>query len=255
VGADGRGGGDLIERWSPGDGVDRVLVVTAHPDDVDFGAAGTVGVLTASGVRVSYCVVTNGEAGGDDRGVTRDEMAAVRREEQRAAAAEVGVDDVTFLGHPDGRVLATLDLRRDITAVIRRVRPQRVLAPSPERMWDRIFASHPDHLAVGEAATCAVYPDARNPFAHPGLLEEGLEPHVVDELWLMADPSPTLAVDVTAAFERKIAALSRHRSQLRDVDSVRERLGEIARWTAREAGLDEGSLAETFRRVPTGRIG
>lgn len=232
-----------------------MLVVTAHPDDVDFGAAGTVGVLTASGVTVSYCVATDGEAGGDDREVTREEMGALRREEQRAAAAEVGVHDVTFLGHPDGRVLASLELRRDISAVIRRFRPQRMIAPSPERMWDRIFASHPDHLAVGEAATCAVYPDSRNPFAHPGLLAQGLEPHVVDELWLMADPSPTVAVDVTAAFERKIAALGRHRSQIGDVDTVRERLHAIARWTAADAQLEEGSLAETFRRVATGRIG
>jgi len=251
LGALGRGGRHLIERWSPGDGVDRVLMVAAHPDDVDFGAAATVAAFTDAGVSVSYCIVTNGEAGGDDRSMSRADMAAVRQAEQRAAAGEVGVTDLTFLGHPDGRVAATIGLRRDITRVIRRLRPQRVLAPSPERMWDRIFASHPDHLAAGEAATCAVYPDARNPFAHPELLEEGLEPWTVPELWLMADPVATIAVDVTGTFERKMAALAQHRSQLEDVDWARERLRSVARDLAAAADLPEGSLAEAFRKVVT----
>ena len=152
-------------------------MVTAHPDDVDFGAAGTVAAFTAAGVEVTYCIVTDGDAGGSDRPMPRVEMAALRQDEQRAAAAVVGVSDVRFLGHPDGMVQATLELRRDISRVIRQVRPERVITQSPERNWDAIFASHPDHLAAGEAAVCAVYPDARNPFAHPELLdEEGLEP-------------------------------------------------------------------------------
>ncbi len=108
-------------------------------------------------------------------------MAAIRRREQLDAAQAVGVTDVTFLGFPDGRLLPDLDLRRDIARVIRQFRPDRVVAQSPERNWARIYASHPDHLAAGEAAICAVYPDARNPFAFPELLEEGLEPHTVPE--------------------------------------------------------------------------
>ena len=107
--------------WSPDDGVARVLVVTAHPDDVDFGSAGTVAAFTAAGVSVTYCIVTNGEAGGSDRSMPRTEMAALRQDEQRAAAAVVGVDDVRFLGHPDGMVQATIELRRDISRVIRRL--------------------------------------------------------------------------------------------------------------------------------------
>ena len=136
--------------------VRRVLIVTAHPDDVDFGAAGSVARWTSEGAEVAYCVVTNGEAGGFDDRATRDEVPAMRQAEQRAAAAVVGVSDVTFLGHPDGQLVATIALRRDITRVIRRVRPQRVVCQSPQRMWGRIFASHPDHLAAGEAALCAV---------------------------------------------------------------------------------------------------
>lgn len=229
-----------------------MLVVSAHPDDVDFGAAGTVATFVDAGVDVAYCLVTDGEAGGNDRAVSRADMAALRRREQRAAAACVGVSDLTFLGHPDGRLQPTLELRRDISRVVRRFRPQRVIAPSPERMWDRLFASHPDHLAAGEAAVAAVYPDARNPFAHPELLDEGLEPWAVSELWLMATPEPTVAVDVTAAFERKIEALRSHRSQM---DPDADVGGMVRPWVERiaaDAGLPAGSLAEAFRRVPVG---
>jgi len=238
--------------WSPDDGVGRVLVVTAHPDDVDFGTAGTVAAFTAAGVDVTYCVVTNGEAGGSDRAMARADMAALRQDEQRAAAAVVGVSDVRFLGHPDGMVQATTDLRRDISRVIRDVRPQRVVTQSPDRNWDFIYASHPDHLAAGEAAVDAVYPDSRNPFAHPELLDvEGLEPWTVSELWLMGPGGkPGIAVDTTATVERKVAALLCHKSQIPDPDGVSARILDWARAAGETAGLTEGSSAELFRVIP-----
>ncbi len=231
--------------------VARILVVTAHPDDVDFGAAGSVAVWTERGVEVSYCIVTDGDAGGSDRSISRAEMAAVRREEQLVAAQTVGVTDVTFLGFPDGMVTASLDLRRAIAAVIRRVRPDRVVTQSPERNWSRIYASHPDHLAAGEAAACAVYPDARNPFAFPELLEEGLEPHIVPELWIMATERADRVVDATGVFERKLAALRSHRSQVGDGDHLEDLLRSWMSGTALAAGLREGSLAESFQVVNT----
>ena len=238
--------------WSPDDGVRRVLVVTAHPDDVDFGSAGTVAAFTAAGVHVTYCVITNGEAGGSDRAIARADMAALRQDEQRAAAAVVGVSDVRFLGHPDGMVQATTDLRRDISRVIRDVRPQRVVTQSPDRNWDFIYASHPDHLAAGEAAVDAVYPDSRNPFAHPELLDvEGLEPWTVSELWLMGPGGkPGIAVDTTATVERKVAALLCHKSQIPDPDGVSTRILDWARAAGETAGLTEGSSAELFRVIP-----
>ena len=244
-----------IPLWSPDDGVRRVLVVTAHPDDVDFGSAGTVAAFTSAGLEVTYCVVTNGEAGGSDRDLSRADMAVLRQDEQRAAAAVVGVTDVRFLGHPDGMLQPTIGLRRDISRVIRQVRPERVLTQSPERNWDFIFASHPDHLAAGEAAVCAVYPDARNPFAHPELLdEEGLEPWTVTELWLMGPggPNAAVAVDTTATIERKVAALMCHKSQIGDPDGMSERVHAGARAMAERAGLPAGSSAELFRvtRIP-----
>ena len=135
-------------------------------------------------------------------------MGPLRQAEQRAAAAAVGVTDVRFLGYPDGRLELTLDLRRDISRVIRQVRPQRVLTTSPERFWDRIGASHPDHMTVGESTLRAVYPDARNPFAFPELLDdEGLEAWTVSEVWLGASPRADHAVDVTDMVDRKFAAL------------------------------------------------
>lgn len=240
-----------IVPWSPEDGVRRVLMVTAHPDDVDFGAAGTVAAFTAAGLEVTYCVATDGDAGGSDRSVSRSEMAALRHDEQRAAAAVVGVHDVRFLGHPDGGLQPTLALRRDISRVIRQVRPERVITQSPERNWDFIFASHPDHLAAGEAAVCAVYPDARNPFAHPDLLEEeGLEPWTVGQLWLMASPGTRGAgvfVDTTATVDRKVTALLCHKSQIGDPDALTERVRAGSRGSARAAGLPEGCSAELFR--------
>jgi len=233
-------GGALVDDPS---GIERILIVAAHPDDIDFGAAGTVAVWTGLGIQVAYCIVTDGDAGGSDRSISRADLAALRREEQRAAAAEVGVTDVRFLGHPDGRLVPTVELRRDLSREIRRFRPQRLVCPSPERSWEPINVSHPDHLAAGEAAVCAVYPDARNPFSHPELLQEGLEPHTVPQLWLSAHPRRNRVIDVTDTFQRKLAALRRHRSQVGDGEWLEERIGEFLARLAKEAGLSEGRLA------------
>lgn len=231
----------------------RILVVAAHPDDVDFGAAGSVATWTASGAEVVYCIATDGDAGGFDTAVERSSIPAIRRREQSAAAAVVGVREVLWLGHPDGRVVPSLELRRDLARAIRRVRPDRVLCPSPERNWARIGTSHPDHLAVGEAAVCAVYPDARNPFAWPELLAEGLEAHTVAELWLMADPHSDTYVDVTDTFDKKLDALRCHVSQNVDTGGGLEaRMRPYLSANARLAGWEDGRLAEAFRRIPTG---
>jgi LmbE family N-acetylglucosaminyl deacetylase len=234
------------------DGIERILVVTAHPDDVDFAAAGSVAVWTDAGIDVAYCICTDGDAGGSDRSVSRADMATIRQQEQRDAAKAVGVEDVTFLGFPDGRLTPSLELREAISAVIRRFRPDRVVAQSPERNWARIYASHPDHLAAGEAAACAVYPDARNPFAFPALLEAGLEPHTVGELWIMATDRADRAVDATGQFERKLAALRSHRSQIGDGEHLVDLLTGWMSGTALAAGLPDGRLAEAFHVVSTG---
>jgi LmbE family N-acetylglucosaminyl deacetylase len=239
-------------EYATDDGVERVLVVAAHPDDVDFGVAGSVAAWTAAGVDVSYCVVTDGDAGGDDLSVPRSEMAALRRREQVDAAACVGVTDVRFLEHPDGRVEANLPLRRDIARVIRQVRPQRVVTQSPDRLWARIYASHPDHLATGEATTSAVYPDSRNPFAHRELLDaEGLEPWTVSQLWLFATDQANTYVDTTDSIDKKVAALRSHASQIKDPEGIEALMRGWAAMNAQAAGWPEGRLAEGFRAVDT----
>lgn len=232
--------------------IERILVVTAHPDDVDFGAAGSVAVWTEQGIEVSYCIVTDGEAGGSDASVPRSEMAAIRRAEQTAAAECVGVSDLKFLGHPDGRVQATIALRRDISRVIRRVRPQRVVGQSPQRNLQRIYASHPDHLAAGEATLCAVYPDARNLFAHPELFDdEGLEPWTVPEVWIMVGADVNVHVDTTEVIDRKVKALSCHTSQIADADAMDNLIRQWGASLAQNVGLPEGSYAEAFQRIET----
>ncbi len=227
--------------------VTRVLVVTAHPDDVDFGASGTIAGWTDRGIEVTYCIVTDGDAGGFDPDVPRSEIPGIRRAEQIAAAAAVGVTDVRFLGYRDGELTVSHGLRRDISRVIRQVRPQRMLVQTPERNWERIPASHPDHMAAGEAAMQAVYPDARNPFAHPSLLDdEGLDAWSVPEVWVMAHPTLTHYIDITDAFPRKIAALRAHESQTAHMEDLE---GFIRGWAARAGGLagfEEGRLAEGF---------
>lgn len=231
----------------------RVLVITAHPDDVDFGAAGTIAQWTDDGLEVSYCIVTNGEAGGSDASVSRAEMVVIRQAEQTAAAKHVGVHDLHFLGYPDGQVEPTIALRRDLARVIRLLRPDRVVSQSPERNYLRMGASHPDHRAVGSAALDAVYPDARNPFAFPELLaDERLEPWTVREVWVAGSPTPTQYVDITETFGRKVAALRCHVSQLTNPDGLEDMLRGWLSRAAAQAGLPEGHLAEAFQVLPTG---
>jgi LmbE family N-acetylglucosaminyl deacetylase len=225
--------------------IERVLCVMAHPDDVDFGLGGTVATWTDAGIEVSYCMVTSGDAGGFDPDVPRSEIAGIRQAEQRAAAAAVGVSDVRFLGHPDGQVEVTLDLRRDIARVIREVRPQRLVAQSPERHMVRMPASHPDHIAVGEATLCAMYPDARNPFAFVDSLG-GLEAWSVPETWVIGMERVNHYVDVTKMFERKKAALLEHKSQIKNPDDLHNLLDWWLGGNAEAAGWEKGRYAEAF---------
>ena len=225
------------------EGVERILVVTAHPDDVDFGSAGSVATWTDAGIEVVYCIVTDGDAGGFDRDVPRHVMAETRRAEQTAAAKVVGVTELHFLGHPDGRLEPTLDLRRDISRVIRQVRPQRVVAQSPERSYERIYASHPDHLAAGEATLCAVYPDARNPFAHPGAARRR-GARAVDgrrgvDRWRAGEP-PDRFVDITDVFDRKLEALLLPREPAPRARRARGPAARVEHDARRGRGLPDG---------------
>ncbi len=227
------------------------LHVAAHPDDLDFGCAGTTAALTHAGNRVVYCLVTDGQAGGFDNTISRERMAEIRQEEQTKAAKVVGVDELHFLGFPDGAVEATLELRKAISRVIRQVKPDVVVTQSPTRNLERIYSAHPDHLAAGEATLCAVYPDSRNEFAHTELMTEGHEPHSVPEVWLIGGPDANHYVDITDTYEAKIEALLCHDSQMQDPSRIPGLIREWGERVAVEGGLGEGRLAEGFRKLAT----
>jgi LmbE family N-acetylglucosaminyl deacetylase len=232
------------------DEVDRVLVVVAHPDDADFWAGGTVVGWTNAGIAVTYCVLSDGDSGGFDPQVPRSAIPAIRRAEQEAAADVLGVADVRFLGYPDGHIESSYALRRDITRLIRQVQPTRMLTWSPEWSWRPFQRNHPDHRAAGEATMSSVFPDARNPFAHPELFnEERLQPWEVHEVWLIGSPSPTHYVDVTDLFDRKLAALQAHKSQTAHRDRLAEELRERLAPNGQAAGLPADRLAEAFQVV------
>lgn len=237
-------------------GVSRVLCFVAHPDDIDFGAAGTVARWTAAGVHVSYCIMTDGDAGGfsDDH---RHDIVERRRDEQRSAARMVGVETVHFLGHRDGFLEPGGEVVASVVRLIRTERPEIVLSMHPERNWDRIQKSHPDHLACGEAVTRAVYPAVENPYAFPELAAEGLEAYRVPWLWFIGGPSylENHFVDITDHVEDKMRALHFHASQHPDVERMNTSVRGFLLANAKRAGLPEGRSAEAFQRVPVNAEG
>ena len=235
----------------PDNEIKRVLAVTAHPDDVDFGASGTIASWVKAGIHVSYCICTNGDQGGEESGIPVEEMPAVRQKEQRAAGAAIGVTDITFLNYRDGSLEPTLGLRKDIVRAIRIAQPDRMVIQSPERNWERIGASHPDHLAAGEAAIQAVYPDARNPFAFPEMLEAGIKPWRVKEVWVTSHATPDHFVDITDFFHLKMAALHAHASQTAHNAELENMVRGWGERNATAAGFAEGRIAEGFKIVNT----
>ena len=231
--------------------IKKILVVSAHPDDSDFGASGTIASWISAGIQVSYCICTNGDQGGEESGIPVEEMPAVRQKEQRAAGAAIGVTDITFLNYRDGSLEPTLGLRKDIVRAIRIAQPDRMVIQSPERNWERIGASHPDHLAAGEAAIQAVYPDARNPFAFPDLLDAGIQPWRVKEVWVTAHATPDHFVDITDYFHLKMAALHEHVSQTAHNAELENMVRAWGERNAAAGGLAEGRIAEAFKIVDT----
>ena len=232
-----------------------VLVVSAHPDDPEFGFGATIGKFARDGVDVFYCVVTDGSQGGENPHVPDEELTATRYQEQRSAAAKLGVKDVTFLGFKDGHLVANTDLRKAITSEIRRHKPDLVLTHNPTRLLlaQGIGAFHPDHLAVGEATLAAVYPDARNPRAYRELLAEGLEPHKVREVWVSGFNESDHFVEATPdLMELKIEAILCHRSQFEKPGMEEGAPGKWIRDRMKAVGEKAGfEYAEGFRRLET----
>lgn len=228
----------------------RGMVVMAHPDDAEWGCSGTVAKWCADGWDVVYVLCTDGSKGSSDPEMTAERLVKIREQEQRDAAQVLGLKDVVFLGYPDSYLEPTLDLRRDIAREIRRYKPDVVIVGSPSRdIEEGYYVGHPDHFAAGEAALSAVFPIARDRMAFPELLEEGLEPHKVREVWVSGGgENSNQFVDVGDHMETAIRALKTHKSQ---VDQ--EHAGGWFRQGRSDTGKKVGmAYAESFKRISLG---
>ena len=224
------------------------LVLFAHPDDAEFMCGGTVSRWARDGCDVHYVVITDGSAGSNEPGVTREELRPVREREQRAAAAVLGVKSVMFLGEVDGMLEVTLDTRRKVCREVRRLRPEVVVAPDPSRLWfGSGYINHWDHKQAGLLALTAVMPDAPSRPMFPELLDEGFEPFEVPNLYLSMNESEVV-VDITDVMDVKLKALAQHVSQF-SIDEIEARVRERAKRIGEPAGVEFGEGFKAFRFV------
>ena len=232
----------------------RGMVVVAHPDDAEFSSSGTVAKWCAAGWDVVYVLCTDGSKGTGDLSISSEELARIRRREQVEAGKVLGLKDVVFLDHPDAYLEPTLQLRKEIAREIRRYKPDVVITMYPMRNLDGGFGfGHPDHIAAGEAAMAAVFPTARDHLTFPELLEEGLEPHKVKEVWIIGHPEPDIWIDVGETIETSIRALLRHESQ---VSGDAETVGRFMKAGRRQRAEGRGMrYAEAFKRIVFERRG
>jgi LmbE family N-acetylglucosaminyl deacetylase len=221
----------------------RILGIFAHPDDSEFMVGGTAARWADEGAEIVYCIVTDGAAGSNDPHQDLAELVRIRKAEQRAAAAVLGVREVLFLDYPDGTLQPTIELRRELTRIIRQFKPDRVVCGDPTAVfYGDGYINHPDHRAAAEAALYAVFPSAVTRPIFPELLAEGYEPHQVKEVYISGAAQPNIYIDISATLERKIEALRCHKSQLDPGDGAWVR--EWAAETGKAAGLE---YAEAFR--------
>jgi len=229
---------------------ERVLVITAHPDDPEFGAAGTVAYWAKQGAKVTFVIVTDGSKGSADPHMTRENLVNIRKEEECRAADILGVSEVIFLGYEDGTIQNTQALRRDIVRQIRIHKPDILITHDPTaRIIDNNRLNHTDHRAVGDTTLDAVFPLARDRLNFPEHEEEGLEPHKVLDIFLLFTDEPNLVVDITNTIDLKIAALQAHQSQIGDPVALAERIQERCHRIAYGTSFMYG---ESFRRVVLG---
>jgi LmbE family N-acetylglucosaminyl deacetylase len=243
----------MSEERIPGKAPKRVMVVVAHPDDAEFGCAGTVAKWTSEGSEGIFVLGTSGDKGSDDSSMTSEMLVETREREQRAAAKVLGVDTVEFLRFRDAELIPDLELRLAITRLIRKYKPDAVICQDPTNRWEgQEYIQHPDHLAMGEATLAAIFPSARDRLTFPQLLQEGLEPHKVAEVYVGGARDPDVWIDVTNAFDIKLKALGEHKSQMGDWDFA-TMLRRWARDIAAEAryrrypGADHMELAESYK--------
>ena len=218
---------DLITQpdWS---GIQRVLVILAHPDDPDFTCGGTVAKMASEGIDVTYMILTDGSKGNHNPEITREQLIEMRKREQRAAAEVLGVQTVIFMGEEDGFLRPTFALRKRIVQAIRRIRPELIITTSPDRyLVGEGYINHPDHRNAGLVALEAIFPATDNPMFYPEMAEEGYPPHKISQLYVHGHPEPNLEIDITDLIETKLNALAHHKSQF-DINEMRPRFLERA---------------------------
>ena len=222
----------------------RALVIAAHADDAEFGAAGTVALWARDGWEVYYLICTDGSKGTEDDAMTPDKLVPLRREEQRAAAQVLGVKDVFFLDYVDGELAYTPEFSRDVVRAIRTIRPHAVFSHDPNQIVRNTFINHPDHRCAGAVTLDAVYPLARNRPTFPELLNEGLEPYSAKEIYLWSTSDINHSVDITDVIDLKLEALSKHVSQIAEM--METRLEQVRSFWKNE----DGRYMENFRHIP-----
>lgn len=246
------------QNGQPVNGPRRVMAIMAHPDDIEFICGATIAKWASEGQEITFVLGTSGDKGSDDPTYSSEKLMEAREAEQRAAAAVLGVKEVVFLRMKDAELVADLETRKKITRVIRQYKPDAVVCQDPTARFQGSYIQHPDHLAMGEAVLAAVYPSARDRLTFPDLLDEGLEPHKVTEVYVAAgDETVDHFVDTTAFLEKKFEALRAHASQMGDWDPT----GMIAQWSRDAAaiarvrnypGAHEMEYAEGFKYINIG---
>jgi len=239
---------EIPDNW---DAPQRILVILAHPDDPEFFCGGTIARWTLAGHQVAYCLLTCGDKGTKDRSLTSAALCSLRQEEQRSAAAILGVHDVRFLDYPDGYLVPDMNLRKEITRVIRQEQPDILVTCDPTNLYVReTYLNHPDHRAAGQATLDAVFPAARDHLYFIELWrDEQLEPHIVREVWISLPRDPDVSVDITDHWDLKLRALSEHRSQIGDRAQLEERMR--SRHTP-DSSLEKPRYEEYFKKLVLG---
>ena len=220
----------LQPEWAD---VTRALVIMAHPDDPDFICAGTTIQMVNAGIEVTYMILTNGDKGNHNPDITRNELIELRKREQRAAAETSGVQHIIFMGEEDGFLRPTFELRKRVVREIRRIHPELIICPSPERyLVGGGYINHPDHRNAGLVALEAIFPAADNPMFYPEMADEGYLPHKISQLYVYGEKDANLEIDVTEQIDQKIASIICHKTQIKEPEKLKE--GMLERWGTKQ---------------------
>jgi LmbE family N-acetylglucosaminyl deacetylase len=239
-------------KWEEPDwsNIHRALFIMAHPDDPDFGCAGTVVQMVRHGIEVTYMILTNGDKGNHNPEITRNQLIAMRKIEQRQAAEVLGVKQVLFMGEEDGFLRPTRSIRKRVTREIRRIRPELIVCPHPDRYFSGTgYINHPDHRNAGLVALEAIFPAADNPMFYPDMADEGYLPHKISQLYVTGHEEPNIQIDIGEAVELKIQAILCHKSQIGNPEEA------LKRWRERWGEKQEDGTLRHYERFRCLRFG